>query len=597
MVCKKMEKMKLSLRQEKSLGRAKLNYDLNCFQRISGLHTHHATSLIDLLLPFVPGSSALVQIRVCRDYLRHPLPLYVDFVEIEGSILAQLGHSSLLTFTRRGGTIFVMRTTQASSPPFFGPLLFVDGDVRRRDVNRHVQSFYRRWKRKTDAKEMRASVKIPHRPASTKFRLSAEISNNVRDFFVDADPMSSSSAESASSGGSTPFQTKNDFTLPVTLLREGNSDPFSAFAVPVTPMINLLMSYARDYYLPALNREFANPGVTLVTNRTLQWENCVRFLHDKCTAYAYLAQVSAAFPRGRSFPNFTAKAIEELRERLARSSDDRKTHHGMLLLLSADVYNGNSVAAKHHGMMLAQLLRGASVSDSTLIFRAIFNDSQGAMLSLGRPSFDVEWVSRVFDPVFKYLVEDLEEMSVVMDSSIYGMSVCRAFINIRRCLSVFFLGLKDAKYASPAHMYYVRYLVTAAINELLHCFVDARSQVEAYASLAGIVFIRATAGIDRIHVCGDFYLWDVNDMLLGKMKGLIEVKGYSRVKLWALYVGACVEQARGKVEWYNVRLAEHVRGMGLVTWREVREVLMGFLYTDILKPHGSEWFAGVMGVG
>jgi hypothetical protein len=490
-----------------------------------------------------------------------------------------------------------MRTTQASSPPFSGPLHFVDGDVRRRDINRHVQSSYRRWKRKTDAKEIRASVTIPRRPAAIEFRFSTEIGYLNPDLFVDSDSTSSSSTEPASSGSSTPLQTKNEFTLPVTLLREGNSDPFSAFAIPVTPMINLLMSYARDYHLPALNRDFANPGVALVENRTLQWENCVRFLHDKCTAYAYLAQVSAAFPRGRSFPNFTAKAIEELRERLARSPDDRKTHHAMVLLLSADVYSGNSVAAKHHGMMLAQLLRGASVPDTTLIFRALFNDNQGAMLSLGRPSFKVEWVSRVFDSVFKYLVEDLEEISVVMDSSICGMSVCRAFINTRRCLSVFLLGLKDAKYASPAHLFYMRYLVTAAINDLLHCFVDARSRVEAYASLAGIVFIRTTAGIDRVHVCGDFYLWDVNDMLLERMKVLIEVEGYPRVKLWALYVGACVEQARGEVEWYNMRLAEHARGMGLITWGEVREVLMGFLYTDILKPHGSEWFAGAMGVG
>ena len=78
---------------------------------------------------------------------------------------------------------------------------------------------------------------------------------------------------------------------------------------------------------------------------------------------------------------------------------------------------------------------------------------------------------------------------------------------------------------------------------------------------------------------------------------------YNGIRLWALYVGAYSEQAESlstgfhdsaAKQWFNVRLARQANAMGLVSWQQVRERLLGVLHTDVMKPHGSLWFTKTM---
>ena len=75
----------------------------------------------------------------------------------------------------------------------------------------------------------------------------------------------------------------------------------------------------------------------------------------------------------------------------------------------------------------------------------------------------------------------------------------------------------------------------------------------------------------------------------------------NNARLWALYVGAYLEQAEvartgdsADKEWFNVRLVSYARAMGLLTWEPLRERLLHFLHTDVLQPHGSIWFPRIM---
>ena len=79
----------------------------------------------------------------------------------------------------------------------------------------------------------------------------------------------------------------------------------------------------------------------------------------------------------------------------------------------------------------------------------------------------------------------------------------------------------------------------------------------------------------------------------------------SRMRLWALYVGAFAEQHLGRVfkmrtpdltsedRWFTNELFLQARRMNLLVWSDLRQVLRGFLYSDSLEPHGSTWFTGV----
>ena len=120
-----------------------------------------------------------------------------------------------------------------------------------------------------------------------------------------------------------------------------------------------------------------------------------------------------------------------------------------------------------------------------------------------------------------------------------------------------------------------------------------------------------------------------NLILLGKMKEDMsrwereasdgDQQRYASARLFAAYVGAQMEWAAfqmnsantsvstttttvpgaandapgifGPVKgFFNTRLAEQARTLGLISWIMVKEVLEGFIYSDVLSPHPSTWF-------
>jgi hypothetical protein len=77
---------------------------------------------------------------------------------------------------------------------------------------------------------------------------------------------------------------------------------------------------------------------------------------------------------------------------------------------------------------------------------------------------------------------------------------------------------------------------------------------------------------------------------------------YAGMRLWALSVGAYVEQTQAVVagtglqediskNWFNTKFVEQARSMGLISWDKVRERLVRILYTIVQTPHPSDRFA------
>ena len=80
---------------------------------------------------------------------------------------------------------------------------------------------------------------------------------------------------------------------PSSLLKEGNSDPFSAFAIPVDAKVNYLMKFCRDVFLPDISRDINN---TQGKGSQRDWSECILYLQDECCAYAHLTRVVTVVP-------------------------------------------------------------------------------------------------------------------------------------------------------------------------------------------------------------------------------------------------------------------------------------------------------------
>jgi hypothetical protein len=409
----------------------------------------------------------------------------------------------------------------------------------------------------------------------------------------------------------------------------------------------MLLSYMRDYHLPAVSRDAVNPQA-LDSQRTREFASCVSYFQDECMGFASLSQIVASMP-----PNdiqhqkalnidslsFKVKSFKLLRQRLAASVNDPTTHHAMVCLMSGAVYSHDFTTAKSHAVMLAQVLRTTSApTDTVLIFEALWNDNQRAVMTLTRPCFDTDgWIANIFDPLYKSLLDSLPN-TVGLQASAMGLDSCwdnfisrDAIIDTRHTAALLHLCLLDHRHATLHVFEYLRYKACVCVNRILNGYVDSlrsfgtgffqgwhendddcvrlSARVQAYASLASIVWVRCVARIDDKYVCGGFSLWKANNTLIARTRAIITEteemfsetaqNKYARIKLWTLYIGAYVEQEqaskagqqdKASIQWFNDRLAKQAKAMRLVTWDAVRDVLLGFLYTDVLQPHGSTWF-------
>jgi hypothetical protein len=197
-------------------------------------------------------------------------------------------------------------------------------------------------------------------------------------------------------------------------LRQGNSDPFGAFAIPINSRINELMAYTREFYLPALLTDATNPGSVI---RPDDWKECVNLLNDACLACGHFARVAAFMSepsrpdKGNKFTRealiFNSKGTKLLRKRIERGVVDHNTLYAISCLLAAEYYSHNFTAARPHARMLGQLFPREDIPvDYNLLNRVLRLDAVLSLTHLIKPSFDVEtWVPTVFAHHFQPLLK------------------------------------------------------------------------------------------------------------------------------------------------------------------------------------------------
>lgn len=265
---------------------------------------------------------------------------------------------------------------------------------------------------------------------------------------------------------------------------------------------------------------------------------------------------------------------------------------------------------------------------------AIYYDYQAAVASLTRTSFDHDvWVPGHFAPAWSRTQQILpaflsrQSIAVGVDPTVNDEAFKSILITLRQAFAVHIFNLVNPTSWEPAVGEYMRSIVVHGMCQALNFYVDsvvaikklsgenhlnsarlAHTCVHSALSLALLYLTRFVSMTDSVVICEQKIVFCSNAEIMTRLRRAYsdyeaftaksETLKYSRPILWTLYVGAWSErvqslgtdQTQTKKQWFNSRFSAHAKKNGFNTWKEVREVLLGFFYNDNLSPNGSLWF-------
>lgn len=427
---------------------------------------------------------------------------------------------------------------------------------------------------------------------------------------------------------------------PLTIVNEGNSDPFAAYPIQITAEMNNLIAFYRDYVLPAMwLNNFRN--MTTLALADQDWKDNISTLEEEGTAYGTLARhgmmAAAVDPATRKLAlELVGRSTQILRRRIEQDPNLHESSMSTLItmhtavLCIAETLGRNMQAAMVHGAMLVHLFEQQWTQhrlDYKLLLWETYNDCQLTSMFLCRPIFDVDqFLPKVFRPLWAAAAQHLPEFPASsLDSSIDNEELRAGFQSRQEQLSVYglktprgslFLDVPDVFvwYMSKAWIFHGR-MVNHYLNikeHLLHTEVDKEVKdhlyTQQYLALAAVYLTRTQRFNFNPKVLG-IPMFDAS-IIPRTLRTTLEQSDissqrptwtrYVHARLWAYYVGALDEQAEiasqsdSCAQWFSIRLCELAGALGLTTWVSLRGVLRGFLYSDILTSQGAEWFETLM---
>jgi hypothetical protein len=536
------------------------------------------------------------------------------------------------------------KTPKEGVSQFKGPVLFVNHGIgnlksapHRHEVFTHVQNNYRRWRRREDARAIRAGVTLP-----TTF--GPERAGRTR----------RSSSDTSSSGSSSspndPYvkealrraeleEAHRKALSPVNLVRKGNSDPFSTYAFDIDPQANELIAFWRDQIIPGVYHISRRKSLSHA-NAQRDFKDVVDSLSDRGGAYSVLAR--SAFIASHTKPEmaksalvYVDKSVKVLKDKVAKGEDlqDPKIYWQVMNLMAAEALAGNADGADAHGKILRHLFEQQAKlgkMDIKNLLYAVFTDAQASAIFLKPAIFDAAWLEIVLAPMFGMAVKVAAQVYPPLPDSVYYTDPCVDDLELqdvfnRRREGMTYFNMSATQKGETPHAPLLfgwiafRGQITQAMTMKYHLqkmedlkvpdhteAVRDRLYTQAYLSLAKIY-------IARLHSMNQAVLgvpmFNANPNILARLRRLLEESDrlpggpsfhkYNNARLWALYIGAFGEQheylaKRTKAEpteqWFNLRLAEQCYIMDVRSWAQAKPIFEGFLQNEILPPNGAMWF-------
>jgi hypothetical protein len=560
---------------------------------------------------------------------------------------------------------------------FAGDFLFVNhnademnASTHRKQVFSHVQNKYRSWKRKENNRALKESLKTSLAPAPTpaqpeQSRTPQQRSKKKEGHSLPTrtsprpapttikgpDPrritIQSLIIDEAQDALETAVAKIRGEILtrtfsPRSMVKGGNSDPFDAYAVKIDPMANEMLSFYRDFILPAIYHTTKRKWVTNASARR-DWHDCIHGwrtsdgLGDEGAGTAFIASCATATALVSRNPiiqghanHYRSKSLALLKARLAKNDCDRtQIYWHINVVLDSETFSRNRAGAVAHLQMLRHLFESdTNRIEADLLLHVVYHDIHNSSMFLCRPTFDVDrWLPAKFQPLIDAATPYLPDLSQVrhlyLDPSIDNPKLRVLFVERRESLAVWLAQSRSDEQSdhSVALLGWLQARVYLHQGRLINFFLQADAQYKAgmppmlinslacqgYVSLATLLYIRSISFNATVH---GVRLFDATRTILMSMQEMLEVseapdasnyERYENARLWALYVGASAEIFMGMRPmdrgWFTINFAAKAVKLqlnGEKGWDKVRQVLRGFLYTDLMHPNGEQWYEGVL---
>ncbi|EXJ81674.1 hypothetical protein A1O1_07739 [Capronia coronata CBS 617.96] len=384
-------------------------------------------------------------------------------------------------------------------------------------------------------------------------------------------------------------------------------ESFGPSASSMAPLMDSLLSFAYDVFIPQnWPKESDRAQGSYEIARC--WDDIANMSQDNCYANAYLSLLTAAlaavsdnYSLAYQSRFFQGQAMTELRQRVAGPGpQDLNTLQAILKLFSSETIVDNTSVARAHLKMLRKLVTAAG---GIILTHAWFRedllscDCYFALKYETRPLFPAQewtpgglsepWKARLLSagivgdhaagidslieqPVMKAVVTDLRELfkvdeyiqshDVPMEDQLLRWRQLRKFDCISR-------------------------IADQSVNLSIYPHLFQRPHAQAYVCLATALMANMVLGSPEPVRFGL--------KLIGQLRKKLEESDaqgdnghYTRLRLWALYVGSLA----GKVHpvdtedkvWFEARYQHQAAEMGVAGWQDVRKVVRHFLYSEKL---------------
>jgi hypothetical protein len=410
---------------------------------------------------------------------------------------------------------------------------------------------------------------------------------------------------------------------PSTLLKRGQSDPFSTLAVEITPEVNEIVSFFRDTMILAFYSTKWQQSKAAVVQ--MHWNSILQALQDRGSAMGFLGRTGRMFGIATRNERIQLAALRYTTESTAilRARLQNKTHLSatdqwhISMLWGTEILFRNLDAALLHGRMIRRLVE-EQVSKGTLnlvAFRYIlYYDIHLCTMLMVRSVFDYfVWVPKQYEQLgalatafmrFPNQEQGEDDGAVGLDPSINSEVLLPIFQQRRRHMKENAWWLERAFeelnlllqgwLAVNHHICHGQVIVYA-----LDCLDEAANQppdrgrllTEASLALAALQVTRAGAGGQLILRGVDVFeaRRAILDKMLLALQMVLEIQAldfslYGNAILWALYVGVrgarTLRHMPEKYTWFTVAFNRLREALGLATWVQTQDVLRGFLHHE-----------------
>ncbi|OAP57680.1 hypothetical protein AYL99_08418 [Fonsecaea erecta] len=370
----------------------------------------------------------------------------------------------------------------------------------------HVRQNYHVWRRRQSVRQLRDLVVVPGTnkqklpiPSSKRCPMS-DGSRNVRGRVVPVMPKKASKTQRGGGVSETTVGTR--LSSSSIKLHGGNSDPFNAYPVKISPRVNELIAFYRDYLLPA---QYHVPSTAWVSsaNARLDWSICISTLQEPALANAFIARsatVAAVLnPDLRTLATrCRLRSIQELQARLRNNASHTCSDANVLQIImvqKAEIVDKNLSAAAAHARMLQSMFqeqqRANRTVNFTLLQYALWSDVQISSIFMTPLAFDVSpdgWIVTTMQPLWEAALQQLREVPLwtdlrddaenSLDPSLEGEEIKAFFISRRTTLKTWLLYGLNGRPAPPLIMLWLATSACLQQGRMIKHYIRAVQETE-----------------------------------------------------------------------------------------------------------------------